>query len=390
MTQLVTTTYHGEVLVLPWCAGVPLSEALEWYTDLITAHDGTDAPIKVRNAPRQSFELLVPVPASDAALAFNLVYGGLTRKWAVPAWQQAQEVGPILAGATSITAQVDLAEFRDESLAILWNSANDWEIVEIASVGSGVLNLLSPVVSAYGLVNLVPVRVGRVTPTAGRQVGPSHAELRLHFEADDNHELSVATPLQFQGYDLYYECPLFTDSRGITDQISTRADVIDADLGVIKEFAPWTFNRKTRPYRTVLQGAAAAWEYREWLHRRAGRYRPFWAPTFEDDFTLLSSGALTTTISVTDDGFSELADNRSHIAVEVAGGTILPREILSYTQPSEGVVTLTLNESLGINATSVERICYLGLMRLDTDRVELQWNGDGICVSEVPVIEVSP
>ncbi len=374
-------------MVLPYAGGIPLTETLSWLTDIISGRSGTEQAIKTRVSPRQSFDMTIPIPASDAAKAFNLIYGRLAADWAVPVWHEVQTVGSITAGATSIPAAVATASFRDESLAIIWSSPDSFELVEVQSVGVGELILLNPLQSSFAAAKLAPVRVGRLVPMARRLVDQNHTELQLHFEADDNAEIEADVADQLDGYDLYFECPV---DQALTDEITTLTDIVDLDLGPVSAFTPWTHNRKSRQLRSLLRNAAEVWEYRQWLHRRAGRYRPFWMPSFEPDFELVSTGALGATISVRDKGFSDYASARNHIAVELTDGSFLVRTIDSFTTPMEGFADLALNSSLAVNASQVSQICYLGLMRLDTDRVEMTWQSDGIAVSAVMAVEISP
>jgi hypothetical protein len=116
---------------------------------------------------------------------------------------------------------------------------------------------------------------------------------------------------------------------------------------------------------------------REFVHRRCGRSRPFWQPSFESDFRVASTGAITTTLDVQDDDYRAFAAKRAHIAVETADGW-LPRAITNRTDQGSGVTRLTL------------RVCFLGLKRLDTDRIEINWPAVQIGKCALNTVEFQP
>lgn len=374
---------------MPYRIAAPMTEVLSWKTDLIESHEGSEQAIRVRAAPRQSLEFEIPVARGRHAHSFNQFYGSIGLKWAVPLWFEFQDVGSLTAGATEIPAVLDYYDFRDDSLAILWASEDEWELVEIEAVGSGVLDIYGTLANSYSSAKLVPVRVGRIAPSAARLVSRPHSRLTVHFESDDNVALEApAAEQQYLDLDVYNVCPKL-EGQYVSDQLVTRADTVDTELGVVVDFNPWTHNRRVRSHRVFMNGPEQVWDHRLWLHRRAGRFRQFWWPSFEQDFTLVSSGALGASISVSDPDYLEHASSRTHIAVVLNDGTILPRAITNAVADG-GNVILTLSESLDVDSSVVDRISYLGLNRLDSDRVELHWIGGGRCESSVPVAEVEP
>ena len=198
----------------------------------------------------------------------------------------------------------------------------------------------------------------------------------------------IGAPAQYLGLDIYYE-PSLIEGDALNEEIVTAIDMTDPGLGPVAYYQPWTYNRPARGYRVTADGHAEAWALREWLHRRAGRYRLFWQPTFEVDMRPTSTGALTTSLRIAADEYLAYAEDRSHIAVETASGW-LPRAITDAVRLSASEIQLTLDSSLAINASDIKRVCFLSRRRLDTDRIELVWKGEAVCQMAVATVEIKP
>jgi hypothetical protein len=108
-------------------------------------------------------------------------------------------------------------------------------------------------------------------------------------------------------------------------------------------------------------------------------------PTWNDDLTSVSTGALTTTILVSENGFSFC---RSHIAIRRTNGNWLFREV-NDAEISGDNIQLTLSSSLGINASDIQFISYLGQHRLGTDRVEISHINNQQSICSIPIVEMN-
>lgn len=137
----------------------------------------------------------------------------------------------------------------------------------------------------------------------------------------------------------------------------------------------------------VRLGEWEPWTLREWLYRRAGRFRGFWHPSFEADLKLVSTGAISTTLNVDDDGYIVYGTQHRHIAIEATTGW-LARTVTNAVRAGS-TAQLTLNASLGVNASVIKRICWLGFKRLNSDSVELNWSGGGICEADMRLLELN-
>lgn len=366
----------------------PVRETLAWKTDVIESFDGTEERLQVRGSPRQSFRYDYPVRADRTARVFNTLYGARAEKWLLPIWTQAQRLGTVAAGLSVLPATTNTFEFRPSSLAVLWENPEKWQLVGVDLVGGSSLTLVG-LTQAFDNAWLMPVRFARIANNVEKQTNGYNASFEVTYEVLDNASLAVGDPAQFLGGDLYTDETLMSGTS-ITDSLIRRVEVHDEDLGTVSFRSPWEVTRVSRPHRKVASNAAEAWAIRQWLHRRAGRYKAFWQPSFEADLRLLSSGTITGSLVVAADEYRRHASDRVHVAVETADGSWYARTITGVAQLDASRIQLTLDSNLNVAASSVLRVCYLGLKRLDADRVQITWPGGGVAQVDVRMMELSP
>jgi hypothetical protein len=140
----------------------------------------------------------------------------------------------------------------------------------------------------------------------------------------------------------------------------------------------------------LLEGLEAIWEFRLWLHRRAGRIRPFYMPTYETNFTILSEGTLSDEIEVRNDDFTNIASDRTRICVLDTSGTWYFRTITSSEVIESGNDTITLDSTLDIDVDDVVFMGYIGLKRLTSDTAEFTWYANNVAAITLAITEISP
>lgn len=386
--SLVTTSLFGDVTLLPIPSQVPLKEKLSWLTDLIPFNEGSEETHQVRNLPRRRYDYRLPTSQEEYARAFNVLYGARTDLWAIPMWTEAQLLGVVTAGESTLTAVTAGYDFRDDSLALLWASPRDWQVVEIDSAGSGSLSL-------YGTTNsfsnawLLPVRRGYLVGDVSRLGNGYNGHVSVSYEIEDLAELSADEPEQFLGDDIYFDEWLFSGS-GVTDKFVQQVNYIDEQLGVVSYRSPWAHARISRPIEKVLSGPEDVNSFREFLYRRAGRYRRFWQPSFDNDLRVTSTGTVTDVLRIEEDERTNYAADRTHIAVQDSSGTWYARTVTGSAPAATDQLDLTLDAPINVAAGNIVRVSYLGLKRLESDAVDLNWVGGGVALCQIRVLEVEP
>jgi len=534
---IFNTAKYGEVVFLPQQPQRPMTEILEWATDVFTAHNGTEKRKGIRNSARQTFDMNFPVRLDDVPRAFNMIYAGLNRTWLVGLWTEAQTTVGIPEGATYIAATTEPYSFRDGDLALVWASPTEYSIVTIAGISADGLALSTPVDRSYSEAMLLPMRSAKISGKPTRTTKGYDSVITIRYDVLDNDlgdtevppEMSVvfarnlpdwqytqqvdngqpiiptswqvgkgifgtssaisligtfvpagivgkstwirrvfsktdlpgdvtklgfliifddSFKIWFNGvqleakvidyftayylyegeiqdtneviiqstdglaangnpygdagntwagleitadvveYDTIYEEIEIPDG-GMVEESVTRASIVDYESGKIAAFYPWLNTKLNKTQRRTTYTPEENAHFKKWLRKRAGRLNPFWRPTFERDFRVVSTGMIESALLVRDDDLNQFSIPRKHIAFKLNDGQWVERTIIAHVGMPNNIVELTLDAPLNADASSIDRVSYLGLYRLDTDHIEMEWGG-GICISEYPMTEIAP
>ena len=96
-------------------------------------------------------------------------------------------------------------------------------------------------------------------------------------------------------------------------------------------------------------------------------------PSFEDDFSLLSIGLITSTLVVRNVSYGLYASNRDKLAILKTDGTFEYRSIGASTVDVDGNEELNITAPLNIDASEIVQISYLVNVRLASDDVLFTW-----------------
>ena len=377
-----------DLALLPYPPEAPVRESLDFLTDVMISHNGTEDRIQLRSKPRQSFTYKIPTQAWNMANAFNVGYAAIRDRWAVPVWPEGQYIGLIHPNTAFISCATSSYDLRPNSYALIYAACESYQLVEITTVEPNGINIIGDVGGFKGAW-LIPVRLGWIAGNMSRQTNGHNAITEITFEIEDNPTYDDITPEQYSGNDIYYE-PGLLSSGSITRTVEKISDVADFDLGPVARRSPWLNARYGTPYRSVLVGPEEIRAYKDWLFRRAGKFRAFWMPTFEANLRVVGSGNIATTLMIEADSFIPYGSKRTHIAIQGIDGQWRVRTILYFLQMGADRVQLTLSSPLNMASSSIAHISYLGLNRLDTDKIELQWIGGGVVESNVRILEITP
>lgn len=379
------------IVMLPFQANTPWKETYEWKTSVLTTNSGKEQRIRLRKFPRQLIAAEYPIDYDHLPLGFNMATGWVGKRWAVGMWSETQAVGTLLNGSNSITCVTDRHNFVAGGLLLLWESVDRNEVLEIDTIEPGVIRLKRRTALLYSNATLMPVRMG--VPKGNvidRWSNGYNSGLSMNYEVTDNNLLATDTPTQYLNEDIYYETSLMGDKGSMSEQIKTRQDAVDFDVGVIDYFSPWKDFQKARNVSFLNDGAQEVWTFKRWLHRRAGRLKPYWLPTFEDNLILQQTGTITSALRVREGAYKNLGKVNKHLAILLDDGTWLPRTVNGVSDAPGGLIDVAIDSPLFLDASRIRMICFLGLHRLDTDAVEVEWIGNNISQSSIRILEIKP
>lgn len=386
----ITVSVGGSrIVMIPFQAELPWSESLEWKTNVLTTNDGSEQRIRLRKKARQSVTANYPIPAEYTAKSFNMLYGWAQRTWAVALWSETQYIGTVNPGVTAIYCDTANYDFRPNSLVCLWQSNEMNEVIEVEEVFADNISLKRVLTGNYDNAILMPVRIGVASTSISRKTNGYTSNAHIEYDFKDNIDLNPSAPIQYLGYDIYFDRSLMPGDS-LEDKFISRIDVVDYETGIVDHFPSWKYNKRARNVQFINEDPQETWVFRKWLHRRAGRLRPYWLPTFEENFRIAMQGNVGSTIKCQPDDYRNLGDDHNHIAIQYEDGSWVARTITGHSVETGGLINIAIDTALNVDAKFIRLISFLTLHRLDTDKVDIEFVGNGVNVSTIRLIEIKP
>lgn len=378
-----------------------MTEILSWRTDVMRAAvTGTTYHNSQRIAPGRAFEFY-PVDQDQAWRVVDQVIDALGGGYfMLPIWPDGQLLtGPITAGDATISCQTDGRDFTAPGWALLWTSVMQWIVVQIESIGSGVLNLQGncPNSLAAG-ARLYPLRKARVADGGQEYVWNGAAGYRiLHFDIYETCDWPAATLPMYQTHPVMEWHPNEDiNDQPITSGYGRMLGTVDNGLGDPDVMDLAGISLRGTAMEFYIQGRTAHTNFRGLLYALRGAASPIWVPTFKQDFLLVAAAlSSATTLTVEWSGYSTLNalyPNRKDIRIELKNGAVLYRRITAAALSGINEV-LTIDSALGV-AIDPSVVRTISFMRLSTmpDSVQIQHmtNADGLAICTMTFSAVTP
>lgn len=360
----------------------PVIERFEWKTDVITAYNGSEQRIAVRQYPRRSIEFafLVGDDRQRRALEAKLWANG-AKAWDVPIFPDTvYSTQASLAGSNTIHINTAYCDFAVGNKVVLKSACTDrYLLAEIANVYSNAIVLTAALTDDWDVETaVVPVRPGYLNPNQQitRFTGDTAYDV-IRFEFDD------VTTIVPEVSELYRNFPVVgvgSDwQQDLTLQYQRKVQVVDFG-GTIYRDDETGQPALVHSHYWVLDSREKIHQFKQFLFARRGRLTVCWLPSFLNDFQIvspISTGSYQ--INVEYSGYLQLYQfkkNRRDIRIELQDGTVLYRRIVNCVEASSEVEQLTLDQSIpqNIAVDDVVRISFMSLSRLDADNVELAYH----------------
>lgn len=362
-----------------------MAESLEWRTEIIESENDSEQAISMRLAPRRSIGFGVGAELQERQAMETATAGWGGRVWSVPLWFDGVDLTSALPiGSTLVSVPTEGRDFYEGGLAMFMGQGwRDYEVVEVATVYAGQVELRRPTVRAWpsGSV-LYPARTARMDPagtTFGRFTGRMSSG-RVNFDLVGPCDWPELTGLPtYRGLPVLEDIPewsseptlLLARKLGILDNGISKPDVIDrADVPLLRQAHKWS-----------AVGRAQLARLRSLAYLLKGRWGAIWVPSWVEDFTLAAQAPQTgSALDVNWQGYTLYlngARNRRDVRIANAQGVQYAR-IASSTELDASTERLGLDTPLVRTYEPADTVVsYLTLWRLDTDRLEWSWwSGD--------------
>lgn len=159
-----------------------VKESLEFDTDVVITHDGSEDRAPTRATARQTYRYEFDASIVNAQSPFNLFDQNIRGDWAVPLWSEAQYVGTV--SGTTIACNTVISDFRADSLVLVFKNNDSWQVRQIDSIAEGVLTLTASLTAMTGAY-VIPIRPATVLGNVGQQVSSANLRYSVVYELSD-------------------------------------------------------------------------------------------------------------------------------------------------------------------------------------------------------------
>ena len=366
------------------------SETLTWNTDIQISYNGTEHRNAKRFYPRHSFTYEIPFQYSRKREITNSIYGSMDTNHLVPHFINSYSTnGTVASNATRISITgVDprALGFYSSGLAYIYNNTT-YSIVTVSNVGHNSITFTGHSTEITD-ANVCPLYICYLRGEPSISEGERKTLTAVYVSIDSNipSEFGGGNPSTFLSNDLYT-----MDNYVATDFLEKRFDknvehISNNISNNTYNVTGYTNTRIQYTHRTIIRDRQERLNFLNFLYRRQGRFRSFWLPSFQDDIDIVNTGTITTTLTIRNDSYIDFS-NRTHIGLLIQGTW----SFLTVTNiaASGSFVNLTI-PNINTNANNIEIASFLGLYRLATDRVELNYLGNDVITCSLNIVEIQP
>lgn len=366
------------------CENVALTEVLEWYTDINTSYNGKEKTFKLRDLPRRTLSL--KAFTSNIGNFHQRLRDGHKSEWYIPLWPLA------VSGQITGTSCTLPALYRELSVGLdclIYSSEKECSIVNIVSMTQTSFTFLTYSGQQWSITNglhtVIPLTRGYLTEMPTRELNGRDEFINATFTvvAYEYTESEPAETLDGHDLDLGYVGLLEGDRCTANYQYSIER--ADQTVGAVGYLFPWEKMQELHPFRVMLTTVEDQYSFKQWLFRRAGRYRYFWFPTWENDINIISASGNSIYTDQAALANIVLDDSNKYVAA-VKDNIWQAHEIISISAVTNGLVQITFSGDV----SSAEYISWLTLRRLNTDRVEISYSTGGIATIALTTATIQP
>lgn len=379
-----------------WSA--PVTESLEWMTDVIRSYDGREQRRSLRTKARRGLSYRLSVSRQESARLENLLWGWQNRTFAVPVWTDKPRLTTNqLQGDTFLPLPTSAYSFTPNGLAAIYFDDTDYEVLEVDAVAPNGITLKRPIERNWSKGTIVyPCLLGQLPNAVSTTRLTSNT-----FAAAVSFDFSPVTTDPFTpegGADVSYDGrEVITKQpnwiRPLDNTFDYRFDTLDRRTGAIEWDTTEDFPRIRRQYSWLLKNRDEIRKFRSMLGRLQGQRNSLYVPTWHDDFMCNEPvGASDVAINVVNNGFRQLVGidpARDRIMIRLKNGQIFYRQLIGLSMTTSGTL-LTMNSALGVSVTpnDIHTIHLLVRSRLETDRIEISWRSNEVAVVETTFTSV--
>jgi hypothetical protein len=402
-------TDHGEVHVLTACPLLDSTESFEFLTEIERADDGTEYRNILRPLPRQYLSFSYIAMQQALGDLFHMLSANMRKLWGIPLVHLKKAMSDVVFDDfIAMDTSKNSSDYHLGHVLIRQSNVED-RVEQIIGVGRYIVtqqSIIDPVTQeviepeqveyqdGYRLANaittsnafMMPLRICILLGDVDSSAWHNGMQTKLEFAvlAEDGPDFCEIVPTQYKNED-FYTAPLLLSGSSLEMNLSQHQTVVDGAIGGFTQYTDHDKPRYSKPMRCVMKSQNELIDFRKFLMRRFGRFRPFWLPLYERHLNIVSTGMLSNWLDVGTNYVIEA--DRKHLAVKI--NDVWQAHEITNKVINSGITRLTVSPALNVQRNQIQSVCYLALHRLDADRIEFAFLGVGISTTTILMQEIS-
>lgn len=376
----------------PFAQAQTVALELTYNTEVIRSDNGTEQRAMNREIPTRRLQFTGKAVSPGAAgWLDSLLYGAFAELMTAPYWPHGSTLtAPAVAGSAAVLLlSTTDRDFEVDGLLVLLNDVGVAEECTVTAVSATSVTVETLALSWPIASRVFPAKRGRYTgPSELSLNSPSANESAVDFlmELDEVPDVAIATSA-----DIFNVVPV--DRVEVSHTYERLVDRFANETYSYVDFKHRSTPIGARPYVLWLESRASVTALVNWFHAHRGRLKPFWMPTFQQDFEVLA-GLGTASLTVRARGYATwMSDaSRKHLAFCEPDGTITNIVVSGAFDNGDGTETVDLSGTAPAGASLVSFMLY---GRLASDTLRIEWDNNEIAqcsfgFQELPAELITP
>lgn len=368
----------------------PVTERLEWLTNVMASRSLAEQRRAIRLTPRRYFEFKINPVDAVRSLFDQWMHRISDERMLLPLWH---DRGKLSDNAFALDTRLELdtrwMEFVAGGTALIYRGPFNYEPVTIEAVDDDGIDLAEPLAGDWPKgATVYPCRRAVMdVDTSLSNLTSRAGESTLSFMVDTDNPFDEGD----EALPLLDGLPLVTlepNRMGrLEQQYGRLMGELDLQIGRTRRYDENSRSFQTQFYNWRAVGREQHHALRQTLYRLSGRQKAVWMPSFNRDVVLAAD--LTTgqgAIDIEKIGYHILGgpiDGRDRLLIRDNSGANRTVRVVGSSDVSSSVERLALSSNAAFSASAGRHGSFLSAVRLDQDAVEITHHTDSLGVCEV-------
>lgn len=367
-------------------------ESYQYMTNVLTSYNDKEQRVGLRNYPRLSIDYSAIISKVRYEFITAVMWKTSSFEFTIPYWSDSSKLTSEITSPTT-TIAVDETDYRKFEIGkfIIITDLQVFEVLTIDSFTTNSITVTSPTSNSWDNVNTKVYPAVSVRFKSNPSIIPIKEDLfeaKFSFESAetisvDNTEIST----------LYRSIGILTDTSNWLKQHSTtyakKVETIDSGTSKTKRvITVGETNSIIQKYNLYETTKLNVYNTLNYLMYRKGKLKPIWIPTWTSDLTLaLPIDSIDTEIYINYIGLNTyyMSINKRDIMIKLNDGSQYFRRISNPIDQGDGTEKVSMDSSLPVSValSDVRIICFVSLMRLNSDSIKITWRNERTIESEL-------